>query len=288
MLLTDDFLVRLERLGIAARRMAAGLPHGSHVSRRRGPSVEFRQHRAYTPGDDPRTIDWNAAARLGHPFVKEFAAEEAVHVGVLVDASASMGYGEPPKIDAAQQIAAAVAYVALAGLDAVSVYAFGESLREIAPAVRGKHAVMPTFRAIEGIRPGGRTDFRALPAEMLAGRTILFVITDFYDRRYPQALRSLRRRRFEINLVHLVSPQEMKPPEGRLILEDIETGEQRRVTVTPREAAAYGERLEAYLASLETFALEHELNYVRVGSADPIEDSVTKILRGSRMLQQRK
>lgn len=288
MLLTDEFLLRLERLSIAARRLAAGLPHGAHVSRRRGPSVEFRQHRAYTPGDDPRTIDWNAAARLGQPFVKEFAAEEAVHVGVLVDASASMGYGSPPKLEAAQQIAAAVAYVALAGLDAVSVYAFAETLREIAPAARGKHAVVPTFRAIEQIRAAGRTDFRALPGEMLVGRTILFVITDFYDRRYAQTLRSLRRRRFEINLVHLISPEETRPPEGRLILEDLETGEQRRVTITPREAAAYGERFEAYLAALETFALENELNYVRVGSAEPIEDSVTKILRGSRMLQQRK
>ena len=288
MLLTDDFLLRLERLSIAARRLAAGMPHGGHVSRRRGPSVEFRQHRAYTPGDDPRTIDWNAAARLGHPFVKEFAAEEAVHVGVLIDASASMAYGEPPKIEAAQQIAAAVAYVALAGLDAVSVFAFADTLREIVPTARGKHAVVPAFRAIEKIRTGGRTDFRALPDEMLRGRTILFVVTDFYDRRYARTLRSLRRRRFEINLVHLISPQETRPPEGRLILEDMETGEQRRVTITPREAAAYGERFEAYLASLETFALENELNYVRIGSADPIEDSVTKILRGSRMLQQRK
>lgn len=291
MKLSDDFLVRLERLSIVARRISAGLPHGTHLSRRRGPSVEFREHRAYTPGDDPRTIDWNAAARLGQPFVKEFTAEEAVHVGILIDASASMNFGTPPKLETAQTLGAALAYIALAGLDLVTVCSFAEKLTELQPPARGKHAVVPLFRAIEKVQGGGRTDFRAcFGSPVLPGRSILFVLTDFYDRAgYGDALRALRAHRVEVNLLHLVSPEETQPPpSGRVVLEDLETGERRRVTLTPRSLEAYQTALERYLESIETFALEHKLNYARLSSADPIEESIAAVLQSSRMLTRHK
>ena len=293
MKLSDEFLLRLERLSIAARRLAAGQPGGTHLSGRRGASLEFREHRAYSPGDELRYIDWNAAARLGQPFVKEFAAEEAVHVGILIDASASMSFGTPSKIESARTTAAALAYITLAGFDSVSLYRFDHTLRPVTPRTRGKHAVLPLFRAIESIEAEGPSDFAACfgePPEALRDATILFVITDFYDRAgYAAAIRELRARRFELNLIHLVSPQEVgPPPAGRLILEDLETGERRRVTLTPAVVERYRRRLEHHLASLETFALENELNYVRVGSADPIEETIARILRGSRMLQKRK
>ena len=255
--------------------------------------MEFREHRAYTPGDELRYIDWNAAARLGHPFVKEFAAEEALHVGILIDTSSSMAYGTPPKIETAQTIAAAVAYIALAGLDSVSLFTFSDRLREVGGKARGKNAVLPTFEAIEGIRAGGRTDFRACFRETrarLRGRSILFLLTDFYDREgYGDTLRTLRTNRAELNLLHVICPEELRPPaSGRVILEDLETGEQRRLTLTPRAMEQYRRRMDRHLTSVETFALENELNYVRVGSADPIEETLTTILRGSRMLQKRK
>jgi uncharacterized protein (DUF58 family) len=291
--LSDEFLLMLERLSIAARRLTAGLPHGTHLTRRRGASVEFREHRPYSPGDELRYIDWNAAARLGQPFVKEFAAEEAVHVAILLDASASMAFGAPPKIETARTVAAALAYIGLAGLDSVSLFSFADRLRPVAPSCRGKHAVLPLLRALETVRPEGRTDFRACladPPSELHPRSILFLLTDFYDRDgYAEALRALRRRRFELNLIHLVCPEELEPPgTGRLLLEDLETGERRRVTLTPGAREAYRRRLDRYLASLESFALENELSYARVSSADPAEQTITRILRQSRMLQRRK
>lgn len=293
MKLSDDFLLMLERLSIAARRMSAGLPHGTHLSRRRGPSVEFRDHRAYSPGDELRYIDWNATARLGHPFVKEFTAEEALHVGILVDVSASMGFGTPSKFETAQTVAAALAYIGMAGLDAVSLHAFGERLRTVVPAARGKQAVHPLFRALEQLRPEGRTDFAACfgdPPEALRARSTLFLITDFYDSSgTPAAVAALRKRRCEVNLIHLMSPEELEPPAGgRVLLEDLETGERRRVTMTPRTRDAYRRALDRHLEALAALALENELGYVRISSADPVEQTVTRILQESRMLQRRK
>ncbi|MHC4607548.1 MAG: DUF58 domain-containing protein, partial [Planctomycetota bacterium] len=99
---SGDFLRVLERLYLLARRRMTREEHGSRPSARRGGSIEFHDYRHYTPGDEARYIDWNVYARHGSLFVKEFAAEETVHVSVLLDASASMTFGDPPKIDAAR------------------------------------------------------------------------------------------------------------------------------------------------------------------------------------------
>jgi len=113
-LLGADFVRELEvlrrRLEIRARSGNAG----EHLAKRRGGSAEFHEHRAYAPGDDMRRIDWAAYARTGEPILKLFRAEEDVVARLVCDASASLGYGEPPKLDTARRLAAAIGYMTLA------------------------------------------------------------------------------------------------------------------------------------------------------------------------------
>ena len=94
-LFDEAFLRRLETLELASRRLTAGRMKGERRSLRRGQSVEFADYRNYTAGDDLRQLDWNVYARLEKLFVKLFVEEEDVTVHVLVDASASMDFGEP-------------------------------------------------------------------------------------------------------------------------------------------------------------------------------------------------
>jgi len=112
-LLAPEFLRELEilkrRLEIDARSGAAG----ERVSRRRGSSAEFNEHRPYEPGDDLRRIDWAAYARSGQPVTKIFRAEEDAVVRIVLDASASLEFGTPSKLDVARRVAAAVGYLAL-------------------------------------------------------------------------------------------------------------------------------------------------------------------------------
>ncbi|MFO0661348.1 MAG: DUF58 domain-containing protein [Polyangiaceae bacterium] len=123
MKLDADFLRELEalrrRLVIQARSGAGG----ERISRRRGSSAEFEDHRPYAPGDDLRRIDWAAFARTGEPVLKLFRAEEDAVARIVLDASESMSFGEPSKIDVARRIAAAVGYMTLAGTERAQLFA---------------------------------------------------------------------------------------------------------------------------------------------------------------------
>jgi uncharacterized protein (DUF58 family) len=120
-LLDADFV---RELGLLRRRLKVDVRSGGageRLARRRGGSAEFQEHRPYAPGDDLRRIDWLAFARSGVPVVKTFRAEEDVVVRLLVDASASLDFGNPRKIEVSRRIAAAVAYLALAESERVQV-----------------------------------------------------------------------------------------------------------------------------------------------------------------------
>ena len=117
-LLDPGLVEALGRLVPGARRTALGPSGGLHRSPFKGASVDFRQHRIYTPGDDIRRLDWRVLARTDRPFVREYDDETTRRTMLILDASGSMAYGKPAaKIDDASRLAAALAYVALAGGD---------------------------------------------------------------------------------------------------------------------------------------------------------------------------
>src|SRR5690606_20384344 len=153
-LLTPEFIAELEalrrRLEIRARSGASG----ERVSRRRGGSAEFEEHRPYAPGDDLRRIDWLAYARTGEPAIKQFRAEEDVILRMLVDGSASLGFGEPSKLEVARRLCAALGYLALAGSQRAQVLVAGgqegrgPGLNQVGPPKRGRSALAGLLREL--------------------------------------------------------------------------------------------------------------------------------------------
>ena len=116
-LLSADFLAQLERLSLLSRRSFRGRVKGERRSPRKGISVEFSDFRPYGIGDDLRYVDWNVYARLDRLYLKLFVDEEDLCLHLLVDASASMGFGNPSKLDHAARLAAALGFVGLVGLE---------------------------------------------------------------------------------------------------------------------------------------------------------------------------
>jgi uncharacterized protein (DUF58 family) len=112
-LLPPDLLAQLERLELVTRKVFRGRMKGERRSKRKGQSVEFADFRSYAPGDDLRTIDWNLYARLDKLIVKLFLEEEDLHFYVLIDASRSMDFGEPTKLEYAKQLAASLGFIGL-------------------------------------------------------------------------------------------------------------------------------------------------------------------------------
>jgi uncharacterized protein (DUF58 family) len=285
-----DFLRTLEALNLMARRMLTGDDRAERRTPRRGASMEFADYRRYAPGDEIRYIDWNVYARHGSLFVKEFSAEENVHVSILLDTSRSMEFGG--KFEAGRGLAAALGYIGLVNFDSLSLYGFDRELQEGRSFLRGKGRIFELFSALEELGTSGPTDMRSAfrtAVPRLRGRAIALLITDFYDTAsYAEAVRSLMAQKLEVHLVHLVARQELAPDaRGRVHLLDLETGRRKDVTLLPRTVEAYRRRFGAFCDELEDFARDHELAYARVLVDDPLDRQVLEILRAGGILEHR-
>lgn len=284
------FLKTLEALNLLARRALGGDARADRQAPRKGASIEFSDYRPYAPGDEIRYIDWNVYARHGSLFVKEFSAEENVHVSVLLDASGSMGFGG--KFEAARELAAALGYIGLANYDTVSLYAFSSELRALQSFLRGKGRVFDLLGSLEGLSAGGATDmaaaFRAsLPR--LRGRSIVLLLSDFYDEAgFREAVRALLARRHEVRLIHLVAHEEVAPPiRGRYQLLDLETGRGREVMAEPATVEAYRRRFARFCREIDEFGRAHELPCARVLAGEPLDRRVIEVLRAGGILEHR-
>ncbi len=152
----EAFLRRLERLALIARRASAGQTQGERRSAKRGQSVEFADFRPYVAGDDFRRIDWNAYARLERFFIKLFVEEEDLTLHLLVDTSRSMNWGEPNKLWYASRVAGALGYIALTGLDRVTITAVGDTQGlpggGYFPPHRGKQQALALFDFLQALQ----------------------------------------------------------------------------------------------------------------------------------------
>ncbi len=188
-----------------------------------GGGIEFADHRAYSPGDDLRYLDWQVYARHGDVLLRRFQEEEDLHVYVLVDASPSMAApssanaGQPSKFDYARQIAAALSYIALADLDRVAILAYAEAVHQWMPMTRGKDRVLSVLRFLEALETrGGRTDLEAVARTLVhraPRRGLAIVISDLFDQEgFRRGADLLRHHGFEPHLVQVHTAEEAEPP----------------------------------------------------------------------------
>src|SRR5438874_1066772 len=154
-LFDSDFLKKLEYLSIVSRRVFRGSLLAQRRTLQFGGGIEFADHREYSAGDDLRYLDWNIYARHGEFLLKRFQEEQDLHVYFLLDCSHSMAVGEPQKFDLARQVTAALAYIALADLDRVSVVAFADRVVADFPLTRGKARILSLLSFLEGLSTEG-------------------------------------------------------------------------------------------------------------------------------------
>jgi uncharacterized protein (DUF58 family) len=282
---SSDFLAQLERLALASRRSFRGRVKGERRSPRKGQSVEFSDYRAYGVGDDLRYVDWNIYGRTDRLHVKLFVDEEDLCVHLLIDASASMSFGRPSKLEYGTRLASALGFIGLVNLERVGVGILREQVTEGWAPVRGRNQFMPLAGFLSGVQASGGTSLNAGLANYAArGREpgIAVVLSDFLDPGgYEAGLRALLEHRFEIHVIHLLDPGEMNPDiGGDLRLIDSETGEVRELTIDGDALRTYRERLHQFLEGLEGFCRSREIGYHRVVTDAPVESIVLSHLRG--------
>ncbi len=282
------FLKQLDRLVLLTRRSTVGQMQGERRSPRRGSSIEYADFKPYTAGDDFRQIDWNLYARLEKFFLKLFVAEEEITLHLLIDSSASMDWGEPNKLRYAAQLAGAMGYIALGGLDRARVQAFGGNATRL-PAQRGRAGVVPLFRFLSQLQGQGPTNLvdacqRYVQTTRVAGPLLL--CTDLLTPDWEEALRTLSRRPFEITLMHILAPDELNPPlEGDLKLLDVEGGDGVDVSADLDLLQRYVERLYAWRQEVETFCNARGINYIFVETTLPLDTLLVSVLRERQLLR---
>ncbi|HYE62956.1 MAG TPA: DUF58 domain-containing protein [Phycisphaerales bacterium] len=284
-----DFLKKLETLNLIARQLVRGRRAAMRPSIKKGASIEFKDFREYSPGDDPRTVDWMAYARLGELFIKLFRQEEELDLWVLLDRSTSMNFGEPNKFDHARRIAAALAYIGMSNMDSASVLPFDEGLAQGMPRLRGKGPVLRVMDYLEGLTTAPATDFEKT-AQMFMSRVrrpgIVVVISDFYGLQRARAgLDRLRFMKHQMHVVQVVSPWERDPPlRGELKLVDAETGQQQNLTITDGLLKKYKAAYEGLSTDLRAYSMKYSIGFDQAHTDVAFDEFVRRVLQHGRLL----
>jgi len=236
-LLSPQLLARLEQMELISRKIFRGRMKGERRSPRKGQSVEFADFRNYVPGDDLRFVDWNTYARLEKLFLKLFLEEEDLHFYALIDASASMDFGEPTKLNYARQLAAALGFIGLVRGDRVKIEVLEATPRQRTPVFRGRRSLWRMVDHVESIQPSDAAPLaEGVKSFCLrnSGKGIVVLISDLMDKNgYESALKYLISRDMDVYVVHLLSAEELDPDiQGDLRLVDCEDGDVAETTVS--------------------------------------------------------
>jgi uncharacterized protein (DUF58 family) len=290
-LLDGNVARRLERLSLVSRKRLVGQGQGDRRSLRKGSSLEFADFRHYVEGDDPARVDWNIYSRTDTLFVRLYEEEEVLNVHLLIDASRSMDWGDPPKLRYARRLAAALGYIALNAANRLYVWPLSASASAYGPAWgRGRAGAMLTF--LEDFKPAQQSTptmpgpnaapdlEQALSTFNTRAGGLVVLISDLLSPSWDRALTRLAARASEVVVLHTLSPQELRPALGgdvRLI--DRESGAAISVTLNNDAIRLYGQRLDEWRRTIESFCARHGVGYVPIDTSMPLETLLFDVLR---------
>jgi len=286
-LFDSDFLKKLEYLSLVSRRVFRGQLLAQRRTTQLGGGIEFADHREYTPGDDFRYIDWNLFARHDELLLKRFQEEEDLHIYIFLDCSRSMAFGSPPKFDYARQVAAALAYIALAELDRVAVLAFAGDIVADFPLTRGKARILSLLDFLRRLpSQGGQTDLARVAQSFVhrsQRRGLVLVISDLFDPSgYERGLDVLRHHRYEPHVIQIYDRREAEPDlKGDLELFDIETQTVQKVTVTERKLRQYRQLFAKFLESVRRYCNTYGIGGTCTTTEVPFDELILKMMRAA-------
>lgn len=278
-------LSRLGRLDLRARQAVEGYLTGLHASPFFGHSVEFVQHREYTPGDDIRHLDWKVWSKSDRFYIKQYEAENNMRSTMLVDCSNSMAYGDPKwnKREYACTAAACLSSLLLGQQDAVGLMAHDTDMRQIVPALSSKRHLDPICAALEAARPGNSTNVLGLlrrATESLSQRGFVVLFSDLLVDRASlfQGLRMLRQKRQDVLVFHVLDAQEIEFDfRGTTKFEGMEDNSQ--LLCDPQSLRqAYREVVEEYLTEVRRGCTRLGVDYLLVRTDQALDAVLNRYL----------
>lgn len=285
-LLTPEELDRYKNLYTFAKTRVEGHLSGRHKSPFQGSSSDFADYHEYSPGQDVGRIDWRVYGRTRRLYVRRFEEETDMAVYLVVDVSASMGYGGAGrmlKYVHAARLAAAIAYLAVRQRDKVALGLVGERLLAYLKAGGSRLHLQTLLRRLEAVQPQRGTSLAtALQscAEVFRRRGRLVLISDFHDDvdQVLDALGHFAHRGFELQLYHLLDADELRlPPSAAIEFIDMESGDRVRADVDDIRRL-YARRIRSVIRRLGDEAVRRQMTYHLVDPARPLHSGLEAYL----------
>lgn len=283
--LDQGVLSRLSAQTLLTPQAMEGSVAGLHKSPHRGSSVEFAEYREYSPGDDPRLLDWRVYARTDRFYVKEFEAETNLRCYLTLDCSASMSYESEhgPRVETAKRIVATLAYLLINQGDAAGLLTVGAKGVEELPARRNPAHVRNMLSILAKSKPSSDADLpKALHdvAERIPRRSLVVVISDFFCdlTELMEAIQHLRFQRHDVCLFHLLDPTELSFSFDRPIrFIDLE-GPDNLITEPVVIRKQYLEQINAFLDDIREGCHKRGVEYRRLLLDSPYEEALVEFL----------
>lgn len=279
-------LARLSNLYLRARWVVEGIMSGIHRSRSKGFSVEFEEHREYSPGDEIRRIDWKALGKFDRYFIKEYEDETNLRAYLMLDTSASMNYASDgiTKFDYGCILTASLAYLILKQQDAAGLVTFSNRIESFIPPKARRGYLMEILHALEERKPSGETSVGKILLEVagkMRRRGLVILVSDLLDEP-EEILKGLRLFRFKGNDVivfHLLDSAELNLPfDGNILFEDMEEANL-KVTADPQAIRKiYRKVVEEYIEQLRKECRENSIDYQLLSTSAPLDHALVSYL----------
>jgi uncharacterized protein (DUF58 family) len=229
MLTTSEIIKKVRALEIKSKKITTDLFTGEYHSAFKGKGMSFKEVREYAAGDDIRFIDWNVSARFGHPYSKIFEEERELTVMLLVDISNSSLFGtvHATKRDMITEIAAVLSFSAVNNGDKVGVIFYSDIIERYIPPKKGKQHALFIVRELLSMEPKGKGTQTSKALRLFNNSTrqksIAFVLSDFLDANYEDALRIAAKKHDVIGIKIYDRMDQVLPSAGMVQVRDAET-----------------------------------------------------------------
>jgi len=283
----SELLTDTGGLHLVARKIASGSLAGLHRSPKRGASIEFSEHKLYTPGDDIRHIDWRAFAKTDRLHVKQFEDETNLRIELLCDHSGSMGFkgtDGPSKLDYAKTLTASIALLGLEQGDAVGLQTFSSELSHQVPARSRSSHLIEILARIASLEPSGTTDVSGCLEAFAATRrrpAVTILLSDLFEpmEKYLSVIRGLSARKHDVAVLHILAPDEIDfPYETPAQFECMEAD--RRMFVHPRAfKSMYVQAMRDHLDKVKKEMTMLGVDYRLIQTNQPPREALALFLR---------
>ena len=283
-ILDIETALRLKGFHFRTPSKVKGYKAGIHKSYYNGISPDFLEHKEYNKGDELKQIDWRLYGRHDRLYVKKFEDEVNMQWCILVDKSASMGYGEneSTKLNYAKKLSATLAYLLLKQGDSVGLLGFSENDIELIPPKSGSPFITQILDKLETFAPSGKTEIKepVLKAlEAYSSNASFVIVSDFLieHQAIEESLKFINNSKKDVTLFHVLHPDEVDLEfQGSVEFQDMETNE-KVIVDTSSIRHTYKKRMGDFIEKLKLICHENETRYVFSPSHKPIEHSLIQI-----------